>query len=176
MDKRWIGIIVILIIGLFAMYLIVDNSTSVGNACTIVGDESVTVPPGLKIGNTNALSVTLYNPSNNDTIHIKFIGKGDTTLKEYKKCLNALKQNSKVNNIKDEKNNNTYIIHYNNLTSKDPNEMRVFVAKNNRTISMKFIKYTDTDKQKQDMDFIVKTLKHDYKQNKPTDNYQEFTI
>ena len=32
MDKRWIGIIIILIIGLGCMYLIVDNSTSVGNA------------------------------------------------------------------------------------------------------------------------------------------------
>jgi len=176
MDKRWIGIILILIIGLFSMYLIVDNSTSVGNACTVVGDESVTVPPGLKIGNTDALSATLYNPSNNDTIIIKFIGKGDTAQKEYKNSLNSLKQHSNINIIKHEKNNDTYMIQYENITSKNPKELQAFVAKDNRTISMKFIKYTDADKQKQDMDFIVKTLKHDYKQNKPTDNYQEFTI
>ena len=46
MDKRWIGIIIILIIGLGCMYIIVDNSNSVGNAVTVISDVTITLPPG----------------------------------------------------------------------------------------------------------------------------------
>ena len=176
MDKRWIGILIILIVGLCAMYFIVDYSTTVGNACTVVGDESVTLPPGLKIEDTTALSATLCNPENNDTIIIDFLGKGNTTLKNYKSCLNSLKEDGNINVINHENNNGTYIINYENSSSKNPKVSIAFTSKDNRTLSMKFIKYTNETKLKQDLDFIVKTLKHDYKQNKATNDYQEFTI
>ena len=44
MDKRWIGILIILIIGCCCMYFIVDSSTTVGNAMTVVNKTVVTLP------------------------------------------------------------------------------------------------------------------------------------
>ena len=62
MDRRWIGILIILIVGLSAMYLIVDNSNTVGNAISVIGDVSVTLPPGYKTGATHATDFSMYNP------------------------------------------------------------------------------------------------------------------
>ena len=46
MDKRWILIIIIAIIGLSSMYLIVDESMTVGSAITTFSKTTITIPEG----------------------------------------------------------------------------------------------------------------------------------
>jgi len=178
MDTRWIKILIILIIGLSAMYLIVDNSDTVGNAISVIGDVSVTLPPGFKAGDAHATDVPMYNPDNNNTIFMEFIGKGNTSLKNYKQSLNSLKSNENVNVLDHSKKDNYYIIHYENYASKfdNKNETLVFFEKCDRTLSMKLMKYDSFDTQDKEISFIIKNLKQDFKQNKNTNEYKEFTI
>ena len=178
MDTRWIKILIILIIGLSAMYLIVDHSNTVGNAITVIGDVSVTLPPGYKTGESHATDASIYNPSNNQTIFIEFLGKGDNCLKSYKQNLNSLKSNDNVNIIDHSKKDDYYVIHYENYATKydNPNETLMFFAKNNRTLSMKLVKYDSFESQDKEISFIIDNVKQDFKQNKNTNDYKEFTI
>ena len=178
MDKRWIGILIILIIGLSAMYLIVVNTTSVGNAVAVVGDVSVTLPPSFKTGATHVKDTSMYNPDNNKTIFVNFIGKGDNALKYYKGNLSSMKRDSNINILDNSTKNNTGIIHYENYKSKygNPNEALVFFEKDNRTLSIKLLRYDDFKDQDKDIEFIIENIKLDYKQHKNSDEYQQFTI
>ena len=178
MDTRWIKILIILIIGLSAMYLIVDNSNTVGNAITVIGDVSVTLPPGFKAGDTHATDASMYNPDNNNTIFMEFLGKGNTSLKSYKQNLNSLKSNGNVNILDHSKKDNYYVIHYEDYGSKydNPKETLIFFEKDNRTLSMRLVKYDSFNTQDKEISFIMDNVKQDFKQNKNTNEYKEFTI
>jgi hypothetical protein len=178
MDTRWIKILIILIVGLSAMYLIVDYSNTVGNAITVIGDVSVTLPPGYKAGDTHAKDASMYNPANNNTIFIKFLEKGNNSLKVYKQNLNSLKGNDNVTILDHSKKDNYYVIHYKNYATKynNPNETLVFFAKDNHTFSMRLVKYDSFDSQDKPISFIIDNIKLDFKQKKNTDESTEFTI
>lgn len=61
MDKRWLIIIIIFIIGLGSMYYIVDNSNTVGSAITTFSKTTITIPEGFSVGDTSSDSVELYS-------------------------------------------------------------------------------------------------------------------
>ena len=88
MDKRWILIIIIAIIGLSSMYLIVDNSMTVGSAITTFSKTTITIPEGFSVEDTNNNLVTLYNKNNDERIEIYDFGKGNT-VKEIKRFENG---------------------------------------------------------------------------------------
>ena len=178
MDIRWIKILIILIIGLSAMYLIADNSNSVGNAICVIGDVTVTLPSGFKTGDSHATDVSIYNPDNNNTIFIKFISKGNGALKTYNDTLDSLKHNDNVIILDHSKKDNYYVIHYENYKTKynNPNETQVFFEKDNRTLSMKLVKYDSFDTQDKEISYIIDNTQLDFKQNKNTNEYKEFTI
>ena len=177
MDRRWYGIIIILIIGLSAMYLIVDNSTSVGNAVAVVGDVSVTLPPTFKTGATHVKDTSMYN-SDDNIIFVTFIGKGNNALKYYKGNLSTMNNNPNINILDNEDKNNTGIIHYENYKSKydNINETLVFFEKDNRTLSIKLLNFDNSKDQENVISFIKENIKLDYKQNTNSDEYQQFTI
>ena len=75
MDKRWIGILLILIAGLVCMYYIVDNSTTVGNAISVINDVTIPVPQEMKISVSNRNDVTFLNENTNESIYINCVDK-----------------------------------------------------------------------------------------------------
>lgn len=178
MDSRWIKIIIILIIGLSAMYLIVDNSDTVGDAITVIGDVSITLPPGFKTGDTHATDVSMYDPSNNNTVFINYLKAGNHSLKYYKSNLSALKNNPDITIFNHESNGTVHTIQYNNPNSKyeNHNETLVFFEKENRTLSMRLVKYDSFNDQDKDISFIVDHTIKDFKQNKAKQEFKEFTI
>ena len=77
MDKRWILILIILIVGGYCTYNIVDSSTTVGDAITVVNKSVITIPKDFSIADTDKNSVDLIDNKDNKKIHIEDIGKGD---------------------------------------------------------------------------------------------------
>ena len=159
MDKRWLGILIILIAGLGCMYLIVDSSPTVGKAVSVIDEMTITLPDGFNILKEKKTELDLKK--GNDTVNITIIGMGNNSLKEYKSQLKLLKNNPEIE-IKDTINNETgNIILYKNITSDKEISITYFV-KDNRTISVKMNMY---DNWETDLNFIVDTTQHNFKQN-----------
>ena len=177
MDKRWIGIIIILLVGLSAMFLIVESSTTVGHALAVSGDLSITIPQGFKVGETGATHVSMYNQDDN-IIFVDYLQKGNKSLEYYENNLTDLKNNPDITILGNSSNGTTYTIKYINPNSKykTHNETLVFFVAEGRTLSMKLVQYDNFKNQDEHIKFIIDNIKHDYKQNKGTDEFKEFTI
>ena len=162
MDKRWILILIILIVGCACLYYIVDSSTTVGDAITVVNKSVITLPSDFSIGSDDKSSVTLINKNTNETIFIEDLGKSDSAFNHFEEDLNSLDilNNStlNINNI------TTYKIDMQNLTTKS-NTSLVYVYSSNHTFAIKFNGYKDQNELNQDLNFIVSTISPDFKQN-----------
>ena len=178
MDRRWIGIIIILIIGLSAMYLIVDSSNTVGNAIAVIGDVTVSLPPDYKTGATHTTDFSMYNPSNNHTIFVNFLDMGNHSGKYFKNNLTALKNNPDITIYNYSSNGTVHTIQYNNPNSKysPHNETLVFFEKVNRTFSIKLVKFDNFSDQNDEIEYIMKNVQKDFKQNKADGQFSEFSI
>lgn len=161
MDKRWLGILIIVIAGLACMYLIVDSSNTVGKAVTVVDEMTVTLPSGFNILKSTDKSVHLLDHQNN-TANITIKGLGDNSSEFFKNKLKSLKDSGEVNITDTTENSTAKVIFYKNLTNDKEYSISYFV-KDNRTIELKMDKY---DNWKDDWDFIVSTVVHNFKQNK----------
>ena len=159
MDKRWLGIVVILAAGLFCMYLIVDSSPTVGKSVTVVDEMTITLPSGFNILKDNDTSVALMN-HDNKTANITIMGLGDKSMKKYNSALKSLDENGEIEVQKTNKTEK--IIYFKNTTSDKEFSLTYFV-KDNRTVELKMDKYKDW---KDDWNFILETVQHNFKQNK----------
>lgn len=162
MDKRWIGILLILIAGLSCMYVIVDNSNSVGNAITVISDVSIVVPPGLKINDGNSNDVTLLNKQTNESIYIECIDKNPK-----KEFHNEITEFKNKNNVKMTNSSNSTLerVDFVNIDT-GQNTSFILFKKAKHTFIMKMDKYHDMKQQDKEMMFVIDNLKPDYKQNK----------
>ena len=161
MDKRWLGIIIILIAGIACMYFIVDSSPTVGKAVTVVDEMTITLPSGFNILKETGKSVHLLDHQNN-TANVTIKGTGDNSSKLFKSTLKSLNSSGEVE-IKDTTQNDTAnIIFYKNLTTDKEYSVSYFV-KDNRTIELKMDKY---DNWETDWTFLHDTIVHNFKQNK----------
>lgn len=163
MDKRWILILIILIVGCTCLYYIVDSSTTVGDAITVVNKSVITIPSDFSIGSDDKSSVTLINKKTNETIFIEDLGKSDSAFNCFKEDLNSL--DNILNNSTVNINNITaYKIDMQNSTTYS-NSSLVYVYSSNHTFAIKFNGYTDQNELNQDLNFIVSALSPDFKQN-----------
>ncbi len=160
MDKRWLGIIIILIAGLGCMYLIVDSSDSVGKAVSVVDEMTITLPDGFNILKEHKDRLDLKK--GNDTLNITIIGLGNNSLKEFNSQLKLLKNDQEVE-IKDTVKNETgNTIIYKNITTDKENSI-TYLVRDNRTISVQMNLY---DNWETDLNFVANTIQHNFKQNK----------
>ena len=61
MDKRWIAILIIMIIGIGCGYFISQHSTTIGHAIADVSKSTVSLPYGFSVGPTDETSLGLEN-------------------------------------------------------------------------------------------------------------------
>ena len=162
MDKRWIGILLILIAGLVCMYYIVDNSTTVGNAISVINDVTIPVPQEMKISVSNRNDVTFLNENTNESIYINCVDKNPE--KAFDKYITSFENSNNVK-MTNRSNSTVQIIDYKNVDS-GQNTSFVLFKKVDHAFIMKMNKYSDLEKQDKDMNYIIDNLVHDYKQNK----------
>ncbi|MBE6499990.1 MAG: hypothetical protein E7Z80_05545 [Methanobrevibacter thaueri] len=160
MDKRWIGIFLIIIIGAGCLYLIISSSDTVGKAVTVCDEMTITLPTGFNLLHSNPKDVTLLNHQN-ETIFIKIIGLNKDTLKLFNDKVSSLKSNDSIEVEKTSNENNTHIVYYKNLNTGNESIIAYFV-KDNRTISMEMNQYPNY---REDFDFVFDSIVHNFKQN-----------
>ena len=162
MDKRWIGILIIFIVGIVCMYYIVEDSPSVGNAMTVINDVSVSMPLGYNILHSTADSVTLLS-KNNESIFLNCTN--GTPDKLFKKEITSFQNNNNVK-VKNNLTNDTLkYVQFEDLNSGNNTSFACF-KKEGHTFLMKIEGFTDMNKEKKDVMFVIDNIIHDFKQNK----------
>lgn len=162
MDKRWLGIIIILIAGLACMYLIVETSSTVGKAVTVVKEMTITLPDGFDLKKNNDKNMVILTNKAKDNLTIKVLGLGNKSLDNFTATLKTLKGENDIEIQDTVKNSTGDIIFYKNTTEDKEYSITYFV-KDNRTMELKMNKYQDWEK---DWNFIIDTTVHNFKQNK----------
>ena len=147
MDKRWIGILIIFIIGMVCMYYIVEDSPSVGNAMTVINDVSVSMPLGYNI------------------LHKTEDCTNGTPDKLFKKEITSFQNNNNVK-VKNNLSNDTLkYVQFEDLNSGNNTSFACF-KKEGHTFLMKIEGFTDMNTEKKDVMFVINNIIHDFKQNK----------
>ena len=170
MDKRWILLLIILIVGCTCMYFIVDSSTTVGNAITVVNKSVVTIPNDFGIGNSEKNSVELIGKNSDEKIYIEDFGKKDVALESFKENLSEFSHNPKYKIMKNTTENisniTTYKIYLEDYTKENATNTTIaYIYSYNHTVMIK-IDGSNQDQKEEDLNFIIRTIKHDYKQGK----------
>ena len=165
MDKRVIMIIAILIVGIGCMYVIVDNSYTIGHAITTFSKTTITLPDGFSVGDTNGNSAELYNKKSIEKINIHDLGKGDRVKDSFKNVTETYKNNPKYSNINDEtKNvNGVEVLQLTAETNNTISSSSVFYYYNH-TYRVDMSGFNDMNKVNDILEFIITTLQPDYKQ------------
>lgn len=166
MDKRVIMIIAILIVGIGCMYVIVDNSYTIGHAITTFSKTTITLPDGFSVGDTDGKSAELYNKKSIEKINIHDLGKGDRVKDSFKNVTETYKNNPKYSNINDEtKNiNGVEVLQLTAETNNTISSSSVFYYYNH-TYRIDMSGFEDMNKANNVLEFIIKTLQPDYKQS-----------
>lgn len=167
MDIRWALIIIILIVGLGSMYLIVDNSNTVGSAIVTFGKTTMTLPDGFSVERTNEFSVELYNKQNRvESIDVYDFGEekqAKTCLKNFTKIQREIEDYDKVVNSSTKIHN--VKIYQTNMTNENGTDYFCSFYYQNHTYLVVMENYKDTSKIREHLEFIMDTMHRDYKQS-----------
>ena len=168
MDKRWILIIIIAIIGIGTMYQIVSNSTSIGTPITTLNKSIVTIPNDFTTGDSDKKSTELFNKSNTDErVYMEDLGKGNISLEKFNNKLSAFSKDSNIKIIKNVTNItegiDVHTIYYQKLDNADKYESVSYISCINHTFYFKIYGYDNMDDMEYPLTFIVDTLQPDYK-------------
>lgn len=166
MDKRWIYIIIIFIIGFSALFLIVESSTTVGSAVVGINTFTTSIPDTYNIENSQTEEATIVNRQTNEKIYIRDAGKGNLTEKVLDEKLSSLQNNPNITRISQSKesyNNISFkVIEYEKVFNNDSNKAFIFMEyKHTFLIDSKNFKSMDTLNEKTHL--VIDTLQPDYK-------------
>lgn len=101
MDKRWIYILIIMIIGVTCLYIIVDSSEYVGCANVNVNTFTVTLPSEFNIYDKTSKELIINNRKTQEKIKITDLGKGNSSESNITKMINTLSDNDNVTFIEE---------------------------------------------------------------------------
>ena len=161
MDNRWYAIIIILIVGLSAMYFVVSSSNTVGSAVIIVNDVSVTLPDNFKIIHNQADESELQNRNGNETINIQYLCNGNNSLKEYEKELKSL-NNSDIEVLENSTNGTVHKIICKNTTKYG----LYYFEKYDRTLMIKATHFNNESDENSTVNYIIDSILPDFKQKR----------
>lgn len=169
MDKRWIGIIIILIIGVTCMYFIVESSHTVGEAIVDVNKSLVTMPDGFSKGDSDSSSVYLVNRGTNKSINIQDMGKVDIALTKYKQRIDSISNEYDVDDFNNQSTISSdykiYSMTYKNITENNQYRSVAYIYTYNHTYCVKMTGFNDVGEINKDLDFLGETIRPDYKKS-----------
>ena len=151
------------------MYLVVDSSSTVGSAITVLNKSVVTLPSDFGIGNTEKNSVELVGKHSDEKIYIEDFGKKNIASDLFKENASALAHDSNFKIIKNQtkeiNNITTYKIYFEDYTNGNvTNTTLAYIYSSNHTFMIKIVGSNQTQIEK-DLEFLVSTIKPDYKQS-----------
>ena len=165
MDKRWILIFVILIIGIFCLYQVVESSTTVGHAIATIDDVIVTIPTGFTNFQSHEKYISIENKNTNEKLFL--IHKDKSADEAFKKRFYDLESyydiEIKDNTTKEFKNTTVRSVYYINTTENNTEYIESFFEGCNHTYCVKTWNYETQDQAEKNIEFIIETLHIDYK-------------
>ncbi len=164
MDKRWIYILIIFIIGVVCLFYIVDSSNTVGRANVNVNTFTLTLPPDYNIDAKKDKYVVIVNKDTRERISIKDLGK-ISIAGEMKNKTSILEQNENVTLIKNmttDKNLTTPSIYYERIP--DSINRVTYFTKYNHTFAIECHYFHENSTIEKDTLFLMENLRPDYKQ------------
>lgn len=169
MDRRWISILIIIIIACVCGYLIIQSSDTVGNAIVDVNKSQVTIPSGFT-GDSDVDSATFLDKSQSRSIYVKDLGKIDNALSSFK---SSEKELNNDNNIDIQSNDTAkigdvtvYTVYYINSTNSDSKLMsNSYLYSYEHTYLVKMNGFDNQNELNNYLEKIVKTIKPDYKKS-----------
>ena len=167
MDKRWIGIIIILLAGLGCMYLIANNSTTVGSAVSVISDVTITLPHGYINTEDGGNYCVKNKKETKETMRIKCLKDSKGYIKEYNANLDFLKKQGDIKINKNFTNDTVGMIEYENQSSTDKKFISmVYFDKCEHTFSIQMEHFTDDESKENALNYIIDNMKYDFKQRK----------
>lgn len=168
MDRRWILLIIILIIGIGCMHYIVSTSPEIGTAIASVDRVMVTLPDGFTNFQTDENSVSMESKYTHEKLFFKSSDRGDHAFEKYNHSLKEWKDDDtiKITNKSTMKIDNVtvYVICYQNSTSGQIKDyMRAYFYDFNTTFFITMWNFESYDKAESNLKYIVETLYPDYK-------------
>jgi hypothetical protein len=173
MDKRWIAILIIMVIAGGCIYFISQTSPTVGSAIADVNNTCVTLPYGFSTGPSDDRSLEMNNKNTGEQVIITDLGKGDVAKEFFDNNLNDLsKSKNKILDTENVTENGVtvYIAHY--IDSKD-NKSIAYYYTYGHTYSLQLNGFDDFDRMDEIITFIAGTTHPDYKKAQDPDDSQE---
>ncbi len=170
MDRRWILILIIIIIAVICGYHIATTSNSVGSAIIDVNKSIAVLPHDFSVGDSNRDSVALYKKDQPEKLFIKDLGKGSFGVDEIKKKNQTFTSKDDIE-ITDYKENITddtqlYTIYYQNYSdTKSLNLSVSYLNTINHTFLIKCSGFRDTADIDANLNFLSETIRPDYKKS-----------
>ena len=164
MDKRWILILIIIVVAVVCGYLILDSSTSVGRAVAVVDICAFTLPDGFSLGDSKTGYVVIEHDGTPENIMIKELDKNNTVelqIKRFNKNFNDTYELIGNNTTKTPKGIEIFTAYYKNSTD---NLSSSFFYASNHTFIVDTIGYDDYVALNEDVNYIADTIRPDYKQ------------
>lgn len=167
MDKRWIYIFIILIIGVACSYLIVESSNTVGNANVNLNKFTVSLPSSFNVDQHDSKELLIIDRNTHERILITLLGKKDSLHSDMVDSINKLKNSKNITNIKNttfKLGNKTYpSIYY----EKNPDLVNriTYISKYDRIFSIKCYNFHDNKTINCHTQNIMDTITIDYKQS-----------
>lgn len=167
MDKRWIYILAIMIIGFACLFLIVDSSTTLAKANVKISGCTVTLPSTLNVHDSGGKFLNLTNRDNGEHIFMEATEKGDNVKNTFIEKMNTLKNDPSIENLTNstsEVDNCTVMTaEYKTAGNDTLNQISVFFKFKN-TFVIKCSDYDNQTTMEDNAEFLIKTMKIDYKQ------------
>lgn len=165
MDKRWIYILVILIIGVSCLYLIVESSTTIGKATVSVNSFLVTAPDSFNIFDDDKYYTDLINRNTREKLFIKDLGKKkDIINSDMSERVEKLYEDGNYANIKNitPYDDDIPTVYYEDSNS-TLNQMS-YVVKYNHTFFIRASHFHDNATMQKDVKFVIDSIIPNYKQ------------
>lgn len=168
MNKNWIIILAILIVGLFGLYQIVETSTTVGHAVATIDKVVVTLPSGFTNFDSHEKYIGIENRNTNEKIFFTHNKDGNHTDESFENKLAKLDNSWDIevtkNTTKTVNNITVKTIFYTNTTENQTEYIESFFYEFNTTYSVKTLNFDNATQAEKNIDFIIETLHIDYKQ------------
>lgn len=170
MDKRWILILITIIIAACCGYFIATSSDSVGNAITDVNTFTVTVHPNFGIESSTIDTTNLIKRGSIEKVSIKDLGKKNIALKEYNKKIKSFSKNPDIEITSNSSNTSgSYkiytIIYHSNSQNELHNQSVSYLYTYKHTFTLKLTGFSDVNYMNEVISFTAKTLQPDYKKS-----------
>ncbi len=166
MDRRWIYIIIIFIIGFAALFYIAESSTTVGSAVIGINTFTTSIPDDYNIENSQNDYATLIKRQTHEKIYIKDEGKGNLTEKVFNEKMSSMENNPNITRISQSKevyNNVTFnVIEYERIFNNNTNKAFVFMEYKH-TFLIESTNFKNPNTLTEKTRILLDTLQPDYK-------------